>query len=77
MILFLKICLQINKFNITEISRVDGIKDSSMNLTKSITSIDGQLSDLLIVFWISIVTISIRPEPELGVGVEALGQDWH
>ena len=46
-----------------------------MNLTKSITSINGQLSDLLIVLWISIVTITIRPEPELGVGVEAVTQD--
>ena len=46
-----------------------------MNLTKSITSINGQLSDLLIVLRISIVTITIGPEPELGVGVEAVTQD--
>ena len=48
-----------------------------MDLAESIRGINGQLADLLIILRISIVTIAIGPEPELGVGVETVSQDWH
>ena len=65
------------EFQLTEVSRVDGIKHSSMHRVESIRCINGQLLQLLPVVRVCSIIISIGPEPELGVGVEAVREHWH
>ena len=62
-------------FKLTEVSRVDGVKDGAVDSVDGVAGVNGQLLDLLVVVWVCVVVIAIGPQLELGVGVEALGQD--
>ena len=46
-----------------------------MDTVDGVAGVDGQLLDLLVVVGVGVVVIAIGPELELGVGMEALGQD--
>ena len=63
-------------FSLTEVGRVDGIEDRPVDFKEGVTRIYGQLPDLLVVLWVGIVVVAVRPQPELGVGVEGVAQDW-
>ena len=41
-------------------------------LVESITGINSELFNLLSVFWVGVVGISVGPQPQLGVRVEAM-----
>ena len=45
-----------------------------MDLEEGVAGIDGQLLDLLLVLGVGVVGVPVRPEPELGVGVEAVAK---
>ena len=46
-----------------------------MDLVEGVRGIDGELLDLLPILGVDVVVVAVGPEPQLGVGVEALGQD--
>ena len=60
---------------LTKICRVDRIKDGAVDLVESVTCVDGELLDLLVIVRVCVMGISVGPEPELGVGVEGVAQD--
>ena len=65
-----------NSIQLTEIGRVDGVKDGAVDGVDGVAAVDGKLLDFLIVVRVRAVVIAVGPELELGVRVEALGQDW-
>ena len=62
-------------FSPTEVGRVDGIEDRSVNLKQSVARINSELPDLLVVVRVGVVVVAVRPQPELGVGVEGVTED--
>ena len=46
-----------------------------MDTVDRVAGVDGQLLNLLVVVRVGAVVIAVGPELELGVGMEALGQD--
>ena len=48
-----------------------------MDLEECVAGIDGQLLDLLLVLRVGVVAVAVWPEPELGVGVEAVAKHWN
>ena len=48
-----------------------------MNCVESIRGINGELLQFLPIIRISSIVVPIWPQPELGVGVEAVGQNWN
>ena len=50
---------------LTEISRVDWVKDGAVDLEEGVAGIDGQLLDLRLVLGVGVVAVAIGPEPEL------------
>ena len=59
---------------LTEVGRVDGIKDRAVDPEECITGLYGQVPDLLVVGRVGVVVVAVRPEPELRIGVEGVGE---
>lgn len=67
----------VTSFQLTEISRVDGIEDCPMDPVEGVTGVDGQLLDLLPVLGVRAVVVSVGPQPQLGEREEEEEEDWY
>ena len=59
---------------LTEVSRVDRVEHGAVDLVQGVGGVDGELLDFLPVLGVHVVVVTVRPEPELGVGVEAMAK---
>ena len=62
---------------LTKVGGVYRVKHGAVDLVEGVRGIDGELLDLLPVLGVHVVVVAVGPEPELGVGVEAVTEDGH
>ena len=59
---------------LTEVSGVDRVEHGAVDLVQGVGRVNGELLNFLPILGVHVVVVTIGPEPELGVGVEAMAE---